>query len=568
MDWFRFLQLSIRYDLSTLFSINLIWFWILVFPVRYPERFFIWVKWAFISFNTIFLALNAADIGFFAFNTRRLSYPALRFLLDDSLRQLPQLMLHYWPIPLGIGLGVWLLSRSFSKPPASQSNGILVALGWIFLVPGIGIAMIRNSFQLKPLLAGEAFTLSRPEAGHAILNTPFVLFKTFGSPEIPAETWLTEARSNAILKQGSEPGKSPMAGANLVLIILESFSSEYSGLERKGVSYTPFLDSLAGEGIWFPHHFAGGRTSRDALPSILASIPAWMDESFVTSPYVSARFAGLGQALKEEGYQTAFFHGGKNGTMSFDVFSRMAGFDHYFGMNEYPKPADYDGNWGIFDGPFLQFTGTNLSKMKPPFAAVIFTLSSHQPYTIPKEEEGKLPKGPLPVHQAVAYADKSLAGFFKQIKQTTWFENTVFVLTADHTHANQDPAYANFYGDYDVPLIIFSPKELPQMDTSRWVQHPDIAPTLKDLLLRKPESGTRLGNSLLRSQSAWPVAFQNGAYHLMHPKGLLLWNGKEPGQGWVWSSQKGEPEPAGLREEMMARLQYFRLGIKFDKLLP
>lgn len=563
-----FLWLSLRFDSSTLLSINLLFLILLLLPYPKGRIFYRVVMILFGMANLVFLLFNAIDVPFFAFNARRTSWPALVFLLGDSLRQLPQLLKNYWMMLPATGFMAWVLFRSFPAFPAPEKRSVWKSLIWTLAVLGGGIFLIRNSVKLKPLLPGEAFTLSQAEAGHAILNTPFVLFKTVGVPEISAPEWLSEGELEASFPKDSASGPGPLAGRNLVLIILESFATEYTGLENGGKGYTPFLDSLARVGTWFPHHFANGRTSRDALPSVLSSIPAWMEESFSTSPYVSIRSEGLGKSLKREGYQTAFFHGGKNGTMSFDLYSRLAGFDRYIGLNEYPNQGDYDGNWGIFDEPFLQFVNQELSRMKPPFAAGIFTLSSHQPYTIPEKWKGKLPKGPLPVHESIAYADAALRAFFAAAQKESWFKNSVFVLTADHTQENSDPAFASLPGRFDVPLVVFAPGYHFRADTARWLQHSDIAPFLRDLLLKKPvEEVNPLGRSPLKNQGFFPMEYQDGTYHLFHPLGVLSWKGEQPEGDWIWTSPSGKAEPAGLRREMVARLQFYRRGLVKDRLL-
>ena len=137
------------------------------------------------------------------------------------------------------------------------------------------------------------------------------------------------------------------AGKNIVIIIVESLSAEFTGIGNPGHGYTPFLDSLAEKGLYFKNRFANGRRSIDAPPSILAGLPHLRDETFFCAEFKTLH--GLGTVLKSHGYNTSFFHGGKNGTMFFDVFSRRMGFDDYYGLNEYPNPQDSDGIWGIYD---------------------------------------------------------------------------------------------------------------------------------------------------------------------------------------------------------------------------
>lgn len=563
-DWLRLIILSFRFDISALFTINLVFFPLLSLPIQ-NRNYLLFVKWLFVLGNLFFLTINAIDVPFFAFNARRTSWDAFLFLLPEFFQQLPQFLVHYWPVPFLIFFQGWVLyvswKRSLPFVSVSLWKTILSILFWL----AIGVFLIRNSTRLKPLMPGEAFTLSQPEAGHGILNTPFLIFKTLEAKSMDYDPWLPTAELKtqlAIPSANNAMATAPGKDQNLVLIILESFATEYTGLEGNPQTFTPFLDSLAKSGIWFPHHFSNGRTSRDALPSLFASIPSWMDESFVTSQYVSIRMDALGHRFRRAGYETAFFHGGKNGTMSFDVFSKQAGFQQYFGLNEYPVATDYDGHWGIFDEPFLQFCGQKMSAMKPPFAAAIFTLSSHQPYTIPQKYKGRFPKGQLPVHESIGYADFSLRQFFQYASRQSWFRHTLFVITADHTQESADPRYQNLMGNFDVPLVLYHPARQIQADTSQWLQHLDLLPGLTDFFGLQPIRQNPLGQSLFRKKTLFPMQFQDGGYYGFFPGRIVSWNGQylktEPISDSLSTSKQ--------KLQMAASLQWYRRGLLRDSL--
>jgi phosphoglycerol transferase MdoB-like AlkP superfamily enzyme len=126
-----------------------------------------------------------------------------------------------------------------------------------------------------------------------------------------------------------------------VIIILESF-----GNENIRIGYTPFFDSLATHSYYFKNGFANGKLSIDAVPSTLSSIPSLMNHSLITSNYSLNEIYGLPKILKDNGYATSFFHGAFNGSQNFDQYCKVAGFDNYFGKNEYEGPESFDGTWG------------------------------------------------------------------------------------------------------------------------------------------------------------------------------------------------------------------------------
>jgi uncharacterized sulfatase len=240
---------------------------------------------------------------------------------------------------------------------------------------------------------------------------------------------------------------------NIMIIIVESLSAEYMGIYNQYTGYTPFLDSLSKAGVCMRNHFANGRESIDAVPAVVASMPKLMDEPYITSKYQANNIAGLASILKFLATLLPFSWC-KKWFDGFRRFSQIAGFQNYYGLNEYPNKKDFDGNWGIFDEPFLQFCAKNTEQQQP-FVNTIFTLSSHSPYTIPAKYLGRFRKGPLEIHESIGYADYALRQFFENSKHTPWFKNTLFIITGDHTQQNSEPKYNNEMGAYRVPLILF-----------------------------------------------------------------------------------------------------------------
>ena len=133
----------------------------------------------------------------------------------------------------------------------------------------------------------------------------------------------------------------------------------------------------------FTNAFANGRQSIEALPSILASVPSFKIP-FTSSPYANQEIQSLVSVFNEKGYTTSFFHGAPNGSMGFLGLSNILEFDNYFGKNEFNDNSLYDGFWGIWDEPFLQYVNNTTSKLKEPFFSTFFSLSSHEPFYVPE----------------------------------------------------------------------------------------------------------------------------------------------------------------------------------------
>ena len=210
-------------------------------------------------------------------------------------------------------------------------------------------------------------------------------------------------------------------------------------------------------------------------------MPTYMDDPYLNSTYANNTLNALPKLLKTKGYHTSFFHGATNGSMNFNSYAKSAGYDLYYGRTEYNNEEDYDGQWGIWDEPFLMNMTKEISKIKEPFLTTVFTLSSHNPYKVPKKYIGKFPKGTLQIHESVGYADYSLKQFFNQAKKMPWYNNTLFVLSADHTAVSEDAFYANSIGQYAIPILFYFPGQKPEI-INKTVQQIDIMPTILDIL--------------------------------------------------------------------------------------
>jgi phosphoglycerol transferase MdoB-like AlkP superfamily enzyme len=257
---------------------------------------------------------------------------------------------------------------------------------------------------------------------------------------------------------------------------------KYYSQDRR-FNLTPFLDSLLCESLTF-NGMSNSRRGLEALPAILASIPALMENDFTRSAYADNDFDAFCQHLQKNGYNTIFMHGGKNGILGFDEFSRRAGIKNYFGRIEYDDEIDYDGQWGIFDGPFLQYVAQTLNRVHEPFATMVYTLSSRYPYRVPHDfvlpEESYFWTG---FEKTVYYVDCSLRDFFKTASQMPWFNRTLFVITADYSNSlHFQPEYSNVWGMYAIPIAFYYPQKIKPLRCEEIAQQIDLGPSILSAL--------------------------------------------------------------------------------------
>jgi len=213
--------------------------------------------------------------------------------------------------------------------------------------------------------------------------------------------------------------------------------------------------------------------------------------------------------------------------MGFDNYSLIAGFDSYYGMDEYGDNKDFDGKWGIFDEEFLQFTARKINTFKSPFIVATFTLSAHHPYTIPEKYKGKFVEGNLEIQKCIEYADYSLKRFFETVSKSTWYKNTVFVITADHTSEAYYPYYKRNAGMFSIPIIFFDPNLTIHGISDQIIQQIDIMPSLLDMLNYNKEY-LAFGTSVFDSTAVrFSINYLNNNYQLIMDHYLLQFDGIE-----------------------------------------
>lgn len=441
--------------------------------------------------NSVIVILNMVDVIYFRFIGKRMTSELVQFLgnSDENIWAiLGQVIVDYWFIVVLTILFVMVLivvsKRTRLHAAQVENEGAWAFTQCVSLLVFVCLTPIaaRGGLQNKPVNMTTALRYTDSQNVPIVLNTPFTIVKSSTSHGLVERHYEgVDETGFSPVHFGSLPNRFVMDSLdyspNLVYIILESFGQEMISYYNPDRRYplTPFLDALLAQSLTFDGR-ANGRRSIEALPSLLSGIPSLMDVDFTSSPYFNNRIDGLGLSLRQKGYLTAMFHGGNNGTMNFDVYAQNAGFDHYFGRTEYGNDEDFDGRWGIFDGPFLQYTLQTVDTFAKPFAAVVYTLSSHHPYSLPDgfeiPKESYLWSG---FEKTVFYADCALRDFFREASTKPWYDSTLFVITADHANTEHYlPEYSNIWGMYSIPIAFYMPSRIPVLRCEELAQQADL----------------------------------------------------------------------------------------------
>lgn len=415
----------------------------------------------------LLVAPNLMDTGYFRFTEKRSGYELVPFVI--SLNNKWDLFLtfvwSFWWLILPGFLAFYFLWELQSKYIRKLMGAAFPRPLWLHALAVFGfvalwVIAVRGGVQKTPISPAHASQWTKSSNVPLVLNTPFTLLKSWGETGLPQTKFLTDQVAESAWPWNQKYQPHPLElppGTNVMILILESFSADYMGYFRPEQQNTPFLDSLLRESLVVQHAYANGRKSIEGVPSILAGIPTAMPTPYLSSVFSQNRIKGLGTYLKENGYTTSFYHGSENGTMGLDALCSMAGYDAYYGRDQYPFPdRDYDGHWGIWDQPYLHYVAQELNTTAQPFGSAVFTLSSHHPFEVPATFEQTFPDTLPPMLRSVRYADYALRKFFEEVQYMPWYANTLFVITSDHTGlqlTNQQRGANRFR----IPMAFFAP---------------------------------------------------------------------------------------------------------------
>lgn len=518
----------------------------------------------FVMVNLFFISGALVDFELTKYFGKRISRDFFQ-IAEDIWEQLPQLVLNFWYIPFIFLVFIFLffkLDRKLSTVlKENWIKSLKLTLPMVILIPSFTFIGVRGGLQDKSIHIQHAFTQGDHRLGLLALNTPYYFLRTYNA---------TKAKNYHFFNKVELPcdyTNRKLAGdLNIIVFIMESFTLEY--FER---GYMPFLKKLSEQGIYYDKHFASGRRSIDAIPALFDSIPALIDDAFSKSRYGSNKLIGLPQLLQNKGYQNYFFHGGGQDTMGFRTYTLGHGFDHYYSKEDYNgSSTNDDGHWGIYDHAFLAFMEEKLSQEKKNFFAGFFSLSSHQPYSIPKAYQNKFPKGELPIHESIGYADHALEQFFENASKQAWFNKTLFLITADHVQQRKTKKFSNLLGSYRVPLILYhSQLDLKDLKHNKVTSHIDIPVSLAELTGTNPEDLSCLGESIFKKQPGQTLLYSNPYFIYISDHQYLKWT-ESKSETMTVNFATGETSLANdadseLMNSFKMRLQYFFSFLRDNK---
>ena len=550
-------------------------------------------KWIFIVINTLALAMNLMDAVYFQYTSRRTTSTVLNeFSHENNLAGIIGVeFMHHWYLVLLAAALVWLMWKLYVTPRLTTGKArswryyLAMTLCLVAMVPVVVAGMRGGALtrDVRPITVSNANQyVNRPTDATLVLNTPFSILRTMGKNVYVDPHYFNDPEQ---LEAIYTPVHLPDSAAtfqpkNVVVLIIESYGKEYVGAFNHDLDggtykgYTPFLDSLIARSLTFSYSYANGRKSIDAMPSVLSGIPMMIEPFFLTPASMNS-LSGLARQLDGKGYHTAFFHGARNGSMGFEAFARATGYKQFLGRSEFNADPhfdgdnSFDGSWAIWDDPFLQFMLSKINGYKQPFMTTVFTASSHHPFKVPKQLEKQFPdEGSQPIHKCVRYTDMALRHFFEGASKQPWYNNTLFVIVADHTNQSTHDVYKTDLGLYSIPIIFFTPDGslAPAMRDDVVMQQASIMPTIMGALhYDKPYLAFGCDVLNTPAEQTWAFNYNNGIYQFIKGDLMMQHDGNSVKAMYRFKSDpmlrhnvKGQvPEQDAMERQLKALIQQY-----------
>lgn len=501
---------GVRFDLSIFLTVTAL-FWVLLLIPVYKAMYRKIVLWGMFAFYVAISLFLIVDVGYYGYAGRHFANEPfmmtndLSFGFDILNGRMNQVAI--FTIAVVVAGYFWSKFIKIPDRPAKSWKGWgITSILWL----GVIFLLIRGGIGLKPISTIDAFVSGDTNLGNLTLNGAFTSAR-FLSQKLfinknaynfydkdEAEKYFSYARPGSDCALPVELGfKNP----NIVFIMLESWSAyyvDYFGKNNFGL--TPNFDKLASEGIAFTRHYSPERRSISAIQAALTGIPPVSGLPSLGFGLETMASGNIGSYFTSQGYDTIFIQSSMRRSFYMDGIAKSLGFKQYFGMEDTKTVLGYpDKTASVFgwDHETYNLLAEKLLEAKKPFFAFLFTGTTHVPYaTLPKEFM-KYPQdreGENGFKNTLYYADWSLGQFFDSIKNEPWFEDTIFIITADHDLGKFEKT--DYPDTFRVPFVIWSPKIKGGSVVDSVTSHVDVSPTLLHLGGGSADADKYIGGSV------------------------------------------------------------------------
>ncbi len=494
----------------------------LLLPLEFARRPAWRAIWAWIAYAYLCIValISAGDIAYFGTVGRHVGPELVSFVDDQSLMvaivwESYRFAMFGMLAALAVLAFVW---RRFMRWDASLEPARAPAWTLLALAPLLVLAM-RGNVTGKPIGIVDAFESGSVSAGYLALSGPFSVAHSFlGSANLRTNFMPWEEAVANVHAQVFDPadraidplypllrarGKPVTSHPNVVVLLLESWDADVVDSVRAehgqaALGTTPNFDALSQQGVLFTNLFAAGQRSTHGLFAVLAGLPSLPGVPYLGRGVEQSRLSYLGQLALSEGYSTYFLQGSTERSFRIDAIAALAGFEHYMGKESIAAASGRESmaSWGAWDHDLLQTAHAQFASAKQPFLGMAFTASTHIPFQVPEGHARQYPDDTAEhsYWNSIHYADWALGQFLASARAAGYFDNTVFVLVADHCSGielqGKSPPQL-----HHIPCLVVAPGLAPRIERGIRSQL-DVLATVADLAHWETPFAT-LGRSLV-----------------------------------------------------------------------
>ncbi len=539
---------GLRIDLISITTFSSLLILLSLLPFRFTDNHtyqkIIGYLWYLVLIIILFVLLS--DMVYFQFVHRHIGNEVTAMTNDthvivDMLLEYKLLVLFYALLSFGL---LYIFKKIIDYEIAGTNDSLLKRSGILFIVIIVVFLSIRGKVEGKSFSIADAFVVDKTASGNLALNGFFTLYRTI-SKEQKTYTFYSEKEALKKVQEVLDSEKFTFVDEaypvlrtkkniikkeikpNVVILFLESWSAKYiDSFGKNNLQVTPNFDKLASEGLIFPNFYANGQRSIEGVTALLSGIPALKGFNFLGSGLELSNLSYLGTLAKENGYSTIAMQSSKRGSFRLDSITKLSGFDDYYGSEDMPLMGDENKEvkpkFGTWDGDMYHLLSQKLNSQKEPFLSFSFTSTTHAPFISPGKKWENYPHDTSNIFgflNTLKYADDKLGQFMNRAKKEPWFENTIFIMMADHTigfgddsalFKNTDIKIENReLEEMRIPLLVYAPKFFKHKVIETIGSQADIIPTLMDILEWEGSFST-LSHSLFAKQDEPFALFNTG----------------------------------------------------------
>lgn len=597
---------GVRFDSATVIILGSIFWLLLLIPLpgfQHP-RVRQTLAWLYLLLLLVVFALCLGDVYYFGEVERHVGRELLN--IGNDLSALVEIAFKGAPLFTAFSFAIlaaftfiwwrWVIVPAAVIPrrPKSIIKKTFVVFLVLLLAVFLGRGMVLKS---RPIAVVDAFVMPTPKSANLALNGVFVLMKEISRPDREELSLLNQDKftqlNQAYIGQDKgdlsslfnwdksrfkAPAYKPMADKNVVVILLESWSYRFvDALGKNGYGATPFMDSLIEKSQVWDRFYAAGQRSIHGIQAMLSSVPILHNYPSLGFGLETNSMSEVGSIAQQKGYETFFLQSSDRRSFHMDGIASRLGFKYYYGKEDIPIIKDYPQEVPSFgwDYDTLMFLHGKLDEhIEEPknqrFLAVLFTGSTHLSYPDPgaqfhiREHD---PKGENGFLNTLRYSDWALEQFMTAAKQSSWYEDTVFIFLADHTSRIVNEALSE---QFHIPLVIFAPDgSLPPKRHQHVTSQYDILPTIMDLI-QAPQTITSFGRSLfddVTNRSSYALVSKGSLYGVIHEQGWATFSGQKDIQEEAFNDFNLE-QISYLRDHARWSLQHVDKALNNNKWAP